>query len=152
MTLAVDGASAAAARSQAVWVAGMQPWRGMGYDAAGLRAFLGRSAAAGQVRVARARARGQVLGILVLQPAVLLGNFVALLAVRPEAAGRGVGRTLMEHARKETFAHRRWLFVSADAANRAGLAFYRKLGFTRVGRLPDLVRPGRTEILLRQGR
>jgi ribosomal protein S18 acetylase RimI-like enzyme len=152
VTLTVAGASAASARSQAVWIAGMQPWHGMGYDASGLAAFLGRSAAGGQVRMARASARGQVLGILVLQPAVLLGNFVALLAVRPEAAGQGVGRTLMEHAQKETYAHRRWLFVSADAANRAGLAFYRKLGFTRVGRLPDLVRSGRVEILLRRGR
>jgi ribosomal protein S18 acetylase RimI-like enzyme len=44
------------------------------------------------------------------------------------------------------------LFVSADAGNRAALAFYRKLGFERVGRLPDLVKPGRVEILLRKGR
>lgn len=129
-----------------------QPWRGLGYDAAGLASFLGRSAGEGQVRVARAGARGAVLGVLVLQPAVLLGSFVSLLAVHPEVARRGVGRALMEHAQAETFARRRWLFVSADADNRAALAFYRRLGFARVGRLPDLVRDGRTEILLRQGR
>jgi hypothetical protein len=30
------------------------------------------------------------------------------------------------------------------------LRFYRRLGFARVGRLPDLVRRGRVEILLRR--
>jgi len=75
-----------------------------------------------------------------------------LVHVRSELAGRGIGRTLIEQARTETFARRRWLFVSADAGNRTALAFYRKLGFRRVGRLPDLVREGQIEILLRQGR
>lgn len=145
-------ASAPVARAQAEWIAALQPWLGLGYRAASLGAFLQRAAASGQVRVARASRRGGVEGIVVLQPAVLLGNFVALLAVRPEAAGRGVGRALMGHVEAETFATRRWLFVSADATNRAALGFYRKLGFTRVGRLPDLVAVGHTELLLRKGR
>lgn len=152
MTLFIRRATATVARAQGGWLAGLQPWRGLGYDAAGLASFLSRSAGEGQVRVARAGVRGDVLGVLVLQPAVLLGNFVSLLAVRAEAAGQGIGRALMEQAQTETFARRRWLYVSADAGNRAALAFYRRLGFTRVGRLPDLVRAGRTEILLRQGR
>jgi ribosomal protein S18 acetylase RimI-like enzyme len=151
--VAVSVASALVARGQAAWIAAMEPWRGLGYGANGLGVFLARSAAGRQVRVARARgARGPVDGIMVLQPAVLLGSFVALLAVRPEAAGRGIGRALIEHAEAEAFATRRWLFVSADAGNRAALAFYRKLGFERVGRLPDLVKPGRVEVLLRKGR
>jgi ribosomal protein S18 acetylase RimI-like enzyme len=148
----VRRAPARVARAQGRWLASMQPWLGLGYDAVGLASFLGRSAGEGQVRVARASARGDVLGILVLQPAVLLGSFVSLLAVKPDAAGQGVGRALIEHAQVETFARRRWLFVSADAGNRAALAFYRRLGFARVGRLPDLVRPGSTELLLRLGR
>jgi GNAT superfamily N-acetyltransferase len=148
---AVALASPAVARGQAAWIAAMEPWRGLGYSAEGLGGFLARAAGGRQVRVARA-VRGPVEGIVVLQPAVLLGDFVALLAVRPEAAGRGIGRALIEHAQAETFATRRWLFVSADAGNRAALAFYRKLGFSRVGRLPDLVKPGRVEVLLRKGR
>ena len=50
------------------------------------------------------------------------------------------------------FARRRWLFVSCDAGNRAALRFYRRQGFARVGRLPDLVRAGRVELLLRKAR
>jgi ribosomal protein S18 acetylase RimI-like enzyme len=86
----------------------------------------------------------------VLQPEVLLGRFISLLAVRPEAAGQGVGRALVEAASRARPAPR-WLYTSSDADNRAAAAFYRRLGFARVGRLPDLIRPGHTEILWRRG-
>jgi ribosomal protein S18 acetylase RimI-like enzyme len=88
----------------------------------------------------------------VAQPDVLLGTFIALLAVKPGAAGQGVGRALVAHVARQTFARRRWLYTSSDARNRAAARFYRRLGFSRVGRLDDLVAPGRTEILWRRGR
>jgi len=72
------------------------------------------------------------------------------LAVRPEAAGQGIGQALVAHVAARVFAKRRWLFVSCDRNNLAALRFYRRLGFRRVGVLPDLVRAGRTEILLRK--
>jgi ribosomal protein S18 acetylase RimI-like enzyme len=144
-------ASPATAARQATWIAEMEPWRGLGFKQAGLARFLHRAARGGQVWLASATRRGSALGLLVLQPDVLLGNFVSVLAVRPDAAGQGIGRRLMTSAQDKTFANRRWLFVSADATNRRALAFYRKLGFTRVARLPHLVREGRTEILLRKG-
>jgi ribosomal protein S18 acetylase RimI-like enzyme len=88
----------------------------------------------------------------VVQPDVLLGDFIALVAVRPEAAGRGVGRALVEQVAARTFKRRRWLWVSSDAQNRPAAAFYRKLGFARAALIPDLVREGRSEILWRRGR
>ncbi len=96
------------------------------------------------------RAKGPALGIVVVDDGVLLGGFIALLAVRPESSGQGLGRALVEHVAARTFAARRWLYVSCDGNNAAALRFYRRLGFSRVGRLPDLVREGRTEILLRK--
>jgi ribosomal protein S18 acetylase RimI-like enzyme len=72
------------------------------------------------------------------------------LAVQSESSGQGLGRALVEHVAARTFAARRWLYVSCDGNNAAALRFYRRLGFSRVGRLPDLVRQGRTEILLRK--
>jgi ribosomal protein S18 acetylase RimI-like enzyme len=140
----------ALARAQASWIAGIDPWRDLGYRADALGRYLARKARARAVWIARATPRGAPLAIAVLDDGVLLGGFVALLAVRPEASGQGVGRALMDHMSAETFASRRWLYVSCDGNNRAALRFYRRLGFSRVGRLPDLVRPGRIELLLRK--
>ena len=144
----------------------MQPWRGLGYAAASLGSWLARSAGQDAVWVARAataKSRGEkprgekparaVQGIIVVQTPFLLGSFIALVAVRPEAAGHGIGGALMGRVQRQVFLSdgRRWLYVSADSQNRGALRFYRKLGFVAVGRLPDLIRAGRTEILLRKG-
>ena len=128
----------------------MEPWRGLGYRADALGRYLARKARTRSVWVARAAAKGPTLGVVVVDDGVLLGGFIALLAVRPEASGQGLGRALVEHVAARIFATRRWLYVSCDGNNAAALRFYRKLGFSRVGRLPDLVRQGRTEILLRK--
>ena len=151
----ITRATPSLARAQARWIAALEPWRGLGYRPQPLGRYLSRMAGARGVWVARGAegaARPTVTGIVAVQDGVLLGGFVGLLAVRPSAAGRGVGRALMEHAAAHTFARRRWLYVSCDAGNDAALRFYRKLGFARVGRLPDLVQAGRVEILLRRGR
>jgi ribosomal protein S18 acetylase RimI-like enzyme len=150
----VRAAARGEARIQAAWIVGIEPWRSLGYQAAKLGTWLGRRAAAGGVRVAvagRGRA-AEVRGIVVIQPDVLLGDFIALLAVRPEHAGQGLGRALVADAAARTFARRRWLYTSSDAENRAAARFYRRLGFVRVGRLPQMVREGRTEWLWRLGR
>ncbi len=140
----------AVARAQGAWIAALEPWRGLGYRADALGRYLARKARTGGVWVARLTAKGPPLGIVVVDDGVLLGGFIALLAVRPESSGQGLGRALVERVAARTFATRRWLYVSCDGNNAAALRFYRKLGFSRVGRLPDLVREGRTEILLRK--
>ena len=148
----IGRASPALARAQAAWIVGIEPWLGLGYRAEALGRWLARAARVRGVWVVRAGA-GDVQGIIVVEMPFLLGGFIALLAVRPEAAGRGLGRALVAEIRRQVFsvAGKRWLYVSADSGNRSALAFYRKLGFSRVGRLPDLIRAGNTEVLLRQG-
>ncbi|HTA18723.1 MAG TPA: GNAT family N-acetyltransferase [Polyangia bacterium] len=146
-------ATPALARAQSSWIVGIQPWRGLGYEAAPLGRYLARMAKEREVWLARAEGRrGAPLGLVVVQDGFLLGGFVSLLAVTPEASGQGVGRALMEHVAARVFESRSWLFVSCDSSNARALTFYKKLGFARVGRLPDLIKPKRVEILLRRGR
>lgn len=128
----------------------MEPWRSLGYQRDSLGRYLRRQARAGQVLAAVAD--DEVVGVLVWQPGVLLGLFVALLAVRPSAAGRGVGRALMAKVERLAFPKRRWLWVSSDADNAVAARFYKKLGFGRAARLPDLVVDGHDEILWRKAR
>lgn len=142
--------STAKAWRQAEWIVAIEPWLSLGYQRANLGRYLRRMARAKQVLVAEDK--GDVLGILVHQPDFLLGRFIALLAVRPKAGGRGLGSALVARIEKETFKTRRWLYVSSDSANLPAARFYKKLGFARAARLPGLIREGRTEILWRKGR
>src|SRR5688572_14550050 len=137
-------ATRAVARAQAAWIAAIEPWKGLGYRPAPLGRYLGRLAAAGNVWVtALPGERRDVAAIVVATDGFLLGGFITLLAVRPDADGRGLGRALVDHVVARTAAKRRWLFVSCDAGNAGALRFYRRLGFSRVGRMPDLVARGR---------
>jgi ribosomal protein S18 acetylase RimI-like enzyme len=140
----------AKAGQQAAWIAAIEPWLSLGYQRAGLARYLRRMARAKQVLVVEDQ--GHLLGVIVYQPDFLLGQFIALLAVRPTAGGRGIGRALVTHIERKAFKTRRWLYVSSDSANRSAAHFYKKLGFARVARLPGLIRDERTEILWRKPR
>lgn len=150
LTAVIRRARPALARGQASWIAAIDPWRGLGYRPAPLGRWLARMAGEGSVWTA-APSGGAPSAVVVATDGFLLGGFIALLAVKPDASGHGLGRALVAHVEARAFAKRRWLFVSCDANNAGALRFYRRLGFTRVGRLPDLVAAGRTELLLRKG-
>jgi ribosomal protein S18 acetylase RimI-like enzyme len=140
-------ASPTEARRQAEWIVALEPWRGLGYRAPALGRWLARVARRGWARVAVEG--GEVIAVMVLQPEFLLGGYISLLAVRTEAQGRGAGRALVAAALRAE-PGRRWLYTSSDAGNRSAASFYRRLGFSRIGRLPGLIREGRTEILWRR--
>jgi len=142
-------AAPAIARAQAEWIAGIEPWKGLGYRPQPLGRYLARLARAGGVWIAQP-VRRSPQGIVVMTDGFLLGGFIALLAVKPDASGQGLGAALVAHVEARLRARRRWLFTSCDADNRAALRFYRRLGFRQVGRLPDLVSRGRVEFLLRK--
>lgn len=138
------------AARQADWIVAMEPWRSLGYRAAPLGRYLRKMARARCVLAVEDA--GEIAGMVVFQSDFLLGHFIALLAVRPQAAGKGIGRALVARVERDTYKSRRWLYVSSDGGNRGAASFYRKLGFVRVARLPGLIRDDRCEILWRKRR
>lgn len=91
------------------------------------------------------------VGALVVRRNWLLGPYLQHLSVLPEAQGRGAGRKALALLDAIAVADGQlnvWLCVSAF--NTHATAFYRRHGFTEVADLPDLVRPGESEILMRR--
>ncbi|MGE5548850.1 MAG: N-acetyltransferase family protein [Solirubrobacterales bacterium] len=124
-------------------LAGMEPWRTLGFGAGGLAAYLGR--ADGGLRVVLDR--GGVAGVMVLRQPWLRGPSIELLAVLPAAQGGGVGRALVDWAAGQGGAN---LWACVSSFNASARAFYARLGFVEVAPLPDLVANGFDEILLRK--
>ncbi|MGE5477462.1 MAG: GNAT family N-acetyltransferase [Bacteroidales bacterium] len=137
--------TAADAAALAPLLAEMDPWRRLGFSAAGLAAYLGRDDAA-LTRVVL-ECGGRAAAVLALRRPWLRGPYVELLAVLPEAQGGGYGRRLVEWAAGQGGGN---LWACVSAFNHAARAFYARAGFTEVAALPDLVMDGADEILLRR--
>ncbi len=79
-----------------------------------------------------------------------IGAYVRLFAVKDKYRGRGVGRQLMDFIWQIAVQTSPNLFLICSENNREALAFYEKMGFARVGVMPDLVVAGRHEVLMRR--
>lgn len=126
-------------------LAQLDPWRRLGFSAAGLAAYLGRADAA-LIRVVAER-DGVPAALLALRKPWLRGPYIELLAVLPAAQGAGLGRTLVEWAAAQGGGN---LWACVSDFNAPARAFYARQGFTEVAPLPDLVAAGEGEILLRR--
>jgi ribosomal protein S18 acetylase RimI-like enzyme len=125
----------------AALLADIDPWRRLGYNALALADYLDRP----DPTLSRMVMPGK--GVIALRSPWLRGPYIELLAVLPEAQGQGIGRALVEWATSRGGAN---LWACVSEFNAPARAFYARLGFTEVAKLPGLVAPGETEILLRK--
>lgn len=126
-------------------LAGMEPWRTLGFSAIGLAAYLRREdAALGRVVLEQG---GRPVAVMALRRPWLRGPYIELLAVVPGAQGGGLGHRLVEWAAAQGGGN---LWACVSAFNHAARAFYARAGFVEVAQLPDLVAEGADEILLRR--
>lgn len=91
-----------------------------------------------------------VLGFACILPDWLLGEYLKLLVVDPALRSRGIGRRLMAHWERTSLRRFKNLYLCVSDFNPRARRFYKRLGFSEVGRLPDLVRRGCGEILMRK--
>lgn len=130
-------------------LAGLDPWKTLGFSGAGLSAYLGREDPG--LRRLVADSGGWPAGVLALRSPWLRGPYVELLAVFADQQGRGFGRAMVEWAAAEArAAGSANLWACVSAFNAGGRAFWTAAGFIETAELPDLVAEGQAEILLRR--
>ncbi len=124
-----------------------EPWMTLGYGEAEAQAIV-RSASTDNLLVAKAGER--IVGFALSTPGVLLGEYLKLLAVESDRRAAGIGRSLMAELERRAFA--RWpnVYLCVSDFNTNGRAFYRRIGYTEIGALSDLVVAGKGEILMRK--
>jgi len=85
--------------------------------------------------------------IFTAEPVFARGGYLRAIGVSPHMRRRGIGRKLMSFAenRSARLAPNFFLFVSSF--NRQAQAFYRDLGYSRVGKIPGLISPDASEYI-----
>ncbi len=138
-------------------------WGRYGVTFRSARQAIGRALGAGRRRggatreaaeLAVAHHGGHVAGFIwfYLRGTFQHSGYVRWIAVAPDAQGHGVGRTLMAYAEGRILKAGPNVFLMVSDFNHGAQTFYKKLGYTRVGMIPDYVVPGVTEYLYRKTR
>lgn len=126
-------------------LAAREPWLTLGYAAEPLTAYL----KSGDPCLARLTVwvNGERAGVTALRYPWLRGPFLELLAItRP---GQGLGSAIVRWL-AERSQHNLW--TSCTSFNTAARRFYERQGFEQAAILPDLIKPGFDEVLLRMKR
>lgn len=129
-------------------LAGMDPWRTLGYGAEALARGL--ESPHPEVTRYLAMAGDEPQGLVVVRYPWLRGAYIELFAVLPGAQGRGVGRAALAfiEARYRERTANLWLLVSGF--NAGARRFYEQAGFRPIGVIADLVMAGQDEVLMRK--
>jgi len=136
------------ARFCAGFMAASEPWLTLGLTAE--QAFQRLTDPAREAYVAMVD--DQIIGILILHLAGPLNGYIQTIAVHPDWRGRGIGAQLMGFAEERILRQSPNVFLCVSAFNRRAQTFYERLGYQRVGELPDFLVPGQAEILMRKTR
>lgn len=89
---------------------------------------------------------GQLIGVLALRRPWLRGPLIEMLALLPEAQGKGIGAAILERCKSEAPKN---LWATVSAFHHPARRFYAKAGFEELCALPGLVQEGEEELLLR---
>ncbi len=92
---------------------------------------------------------GRVAGFLWLcmRGAFDRSGYVKLIGIAPDFQGMGLGRKLMKFAEKKVFEETDAIFLLVSDFNKKAQNFYKSLGYIEVGRIPDYVKKGITELI-----
>lgn len=132
----------------AAMMAATDPWITLGMDITRCRkAFEGP-----MKEVYLAMDDNEIAGFCILQTAGSFKGYIQTLCVAPKRRGQGIGRLLLTHCEKTVSEYSPNLFICVSSFNTGALKLYLDFGFKRVGEIPDFVKEGYTELLLRKSR
>jgi ribosomal protein S18 acetylase RimI-like enzyme len=95
-----------------------------------------------------ARELGRPAGFILIHPYGCAGSpYIQSVAVAEGARGRGIGSQLIAFVERE-MAARRFIFLCVSSFNPRAQELYCRLGYQRVGELPDYIVDGHSELLL----
>lgn len=132
----------------AATLAGLSPWRALGYTAEGLAGYLRRADPA-LYRFA-ITAGGGSAGVVCLRQPWLRGPYIELICVFPAGQGRGIGAEVLAWIAGAAGGGARNLWALVSAGNAGARRFYARCGFVEIAPIADLVRAGCDEILVRK--
>ena len=93
---------------------------------------------------------GQLRGFLILNMSGAFAGYIQTVCVAPEARSRGIGTRLVRFAEALIFRESPNVFLCVSSFNPRARALYKRLGYARVGELPDYLIPGHSEVIFRK--
>ena len=127
-------------------VADSEPWKtlGSGIDFAPALTK-SRSYLRAYVCIRNARVAGFVL--FSPHPVFAQGGYIRAIGVAPDMRRSGIGKTMLTFAETMIARGAPNVYLCVSSFNRGGQAFYRGLGYARVGKLHALLKDGMTEYI-----
>lgn len=136
--------SAKEAETIAAACTGFDPYLTLGYRPEVLAAYLTRpDASLGRYAI---ETDGRFRGVVALRKPWLRGPLIEMLALLPEAQGKGLGALVLDRCKAEAG---RNLWATVSDFHAPARRFYARAGFAEIAALPGIVAEERSEILLR---
>lgn len=129
-------------------LAGMEPWRTLGYSAVTLQRYLLRPDAT--LYRHAVVIQGEISGVVCVRYPWLRGAYLELIGLTTAQQGLGIGSELLEWIEKQARRETDNVWVLVSVFNTRARTFYARQGYTEIGPIEDFVQPGYAEILLRK--
>lgn len=126
----------------------IDPWRTLGTDPTRLAASLAVGDHGSFRRAIMLNA--DCCGAIIIRSPWLYGPYLTLLAIFPEHQRAGVGSSILHWLESEIHGTANNIWACVSSFNTRAQSFYEVHGFKKVETLPDLVREGFSEILIRK--
>lgn len=81
------------------------------------------------------------------EPVFARGGYIRAVGVAPELRGQGIGRKLLAMAERIMARRCANSYLCVSSFNRKAAEFYNTNGYTRVGKLPGLIKPDAAEYI-----